>query len=762
MNTFLSLSSPPPIGFEYTLKLSTHIKPNFPIAVYSDSINSYDGIFKEENPGFSGILVTLGKNYQLQKISTKCWHLHIPKNMESNTKDLANSHLKLIQNKLDQNEKHTQIADRFEMLSNLATEGLVFHKAGIIKDLNTALVRMFDEKNSSSFINRKILDFVHPSEHDFVISKLNNPIDYTYESIGLRHDGSTFPCRIKGKNQIIGDEVYRFASIIDLTDIKITEEKLRISSKRLSLIAKSTGVGHFDWVFPDGKIFWNNAMHGLFDLDINSCIDRNDHFYNVIHPQDKDRISRQLSNSLDPKNKETLFSSQFRIITKSGTTRFLEALSFHERENTGQVTRIIGVCSDISKRKIAEQALKDSEAMLKLVVNAIPQNVYWKDKNSKYLGCNEKFSKLVGYKSPLEVIGKTDFDISRNPEDAKFFINWDKRILKTQKPEFHYLFPENDRNGNLLWIEISKVPIKSHKNEIIGTLGTFEDVTHRVHTENATLEQTKKLETTSSALQKSNLELNEALVRAQKSQELELALKSLQETQSKLIQAEKMASVGILSAGMAHEINNPLNFIQGGNFAISEFIDRHISDTELLKEAHELVAIIAEGVSRTSNIVSSLNRFSRTNQGDSEVFNLHKVINNCLTVLQNQLKFKVTIHKKYDSLPANLTGNEGELHQVILNILHNSEQAIKEKGAIEIESIVSENQIFLKIKDTGEGIEKSNLEKITDPFFTTKPPGLGTGLGMSISYNIITKHEGTITYKSEKGNGCEVILIFNI
>ncbi len=298
------------------------------------------------------------------------------------------------------------------------------------------------------------------------------------------------------------------------------------------------------------------------------------------------------------------------------------------------------------------------------------------------------------------------------------------------------------------------------QNKTIGIRGVVIDITQRKNAEKAAMEQNRKLEITKVALQKSNFELNLALEQAKRNKELELALDKLKETQSKLVQSEKMATVGILSAGIAHEINNPLNFIQGGNFAISQFIQENITEESKLEELKELSDMIDEGVRRTSRIISSLNRFSRNTKGDNENCNLHEIIDNCLTVLQHQLKFKIDITKDYDSKPANIIGNEGELHQVILNILNNSEQAIKDHGQIHIRSKVSAEKISIEIIDDGEGIDPSNIHKVTDPFFTTKPPGSGTGLGMSISYNIVNKHRGTIIYQSVKGEGCQVTLNF--
>jgi len=167
---------------------------------------------------------------------------------------------------------------------------------------------------------------------------------------------------------------------------------------------------------------------------------------------------------------------------------------------------------------------------------------------------------------------------------------------------------------------------------------------------------------------------------------------------------------------------------------------------------------IKEGVDRSSNIVKGLNQFSRTNKGRDEDCDIHSIINNCLVILHNQLKNKVEVIKNYSSKPVVTNGNTGELHQVFINILANSNYAVEDKGIIKIITKLGKKEITIMISDNGCGIEESNLKQVIDPFFTTKPPGEGTGLGLSISYSIIKEHNGTFEVKSEINKGTEIIL----
>jgi signal transduction histidine kinase len=232
----------------------------------------------------------------------------------------------------------------------------------------------------------------------------------------------------------------------------------------------------------------------------------------------------------------------------------------------------------------------------------------------------------------------------------------------------------------------------------------------------------------------------------------------LQRAQEQLVQAEKMASLGVLSAGVGHEINNPLNFIKGGVNALANHLKTQHKNFD--EEVKPFIDIINEGVNRATAIVKGLSHFSRQNKKYDEACDLHKIIDNCLLILNSKLKHKAAVEKTFaPSLPTFL-GNEGQLHQAILNILSNAEQAITEKGRMQITTSVEKDHIKLVIADNGHGISKENLSKISDPFFTTKAPGEGTGLGLSITYKIIADHKGKILVSSELNKGTEFVLLF--
>jgi len=277
---------------------------------------------------------------------------------------------------------------------------------------------------------------------------------------------------------------------------------------------------------------------------------------------------------------------------------------------------------------------------------------------------------------------------------------------------------------------------------------------------------------------------NEALKNQKR--ELELTLENLKLTQSQLIQSEKMASVGVLTAGIAHELNNPINFVSGNVGPLKRDIEdlfmlikkyeeiietpnlkNEISDVETLKEKldysfliKEIISLlegIEEGANRSSQIIKGLRSFSRLDEEKWRYYDIHKGIDSSLVLLHNQIKERIVIKKDYGVFD-DIECFPGKLNQVFMNILTNCIQAIEGQGEISIQTISSDLGIKIIFKDNGMGMTPEVKKHIFEPFFTTKEVGKGTGLGLSISFGIIEQHNGSIDIISEPGKGTEIII----
>jgi signal transduction histidine kinase len=240
-----------------------------------------------------------------------------------------------------------------------------------------------------------------------------------------------------------------------------------------------------------------------------------------------------------------------------------------------------------------------------------------------------------------------------------------------------------------------------------------------------------------------------------KNEELISTLNKLQETKEKLVETEKMASLGMLSAGVGHEINNPLNFIKNSVQIIRDYKVVSKKDKE---DYQRFIKIIDDGVVRISSIVKNLENFTRPDAKVMESCNLITIIEQCLEILNHRTRDRIEIVLDIPDTEVIISGNRGKLHQAFLNIIFNAEQAIRDKGAITIKIAEDENFVNVSIKDNGQGMEKKNLSKIMDPFYTTKNPGEGTGLGLWVTYNVIKNHNGNIQIQSQIGEGTEFIV----
>ena len=258
--------------------------------------------------------------------------------------------------------------------------------------------------------------------------------------------------------------------------------------------------------------------------------------------------------------------------------------------------------------------------------------------------------------------------------------------------------------------------------------------------------------------------------------------KQLEEAQSHLLQSEKMASLGQLAAGVAHELNNPIGFVYSNMGTLESYLNDIFAITTAYEEAElgvgdrppaldrvlklkkekdydyikqdifQLMAQSKDGLARMRKIVQDLKDFSHVGNEGWKWADLHKGLDSTLNIVWNELKYKCQVNKEYGTLPE-IYCIASQINQVFLNLLVNAAQAIETKGIITLRTGIKNEEVWVEITDTGKGIPPEQINRIFDPFFTTKPVGVGTGLGLSLSYGIMQKHQGRIEVTSEVGKG---------
>ena len=261
---------------------------------------------------------------------------------------------------------------------------------------------------------------------------------------------------------------------------------------------------------------------------------------------------------------------------------------------------------------------------------------------------------------------------------------------------------------------------------------------------------------------------------SQNYQKLRRTLKALKSTQRQLMHSEKMASLGTLSSGVAHEINNPLSYLTSNLQSLSDYtsvLSNYVNETTehqqcsdrlkgIVEDIPDIQSSCLDAIKRIKSIVSSLLTFSRKEEGQQSPLNIHDSINSALEIVNNQLKYKHTIKKSFTEHPALISGNDSQLQQVFVNLFINASQAMESGGELSIVTDAHNEYFTVKISDQGYGMDSSTLNRIFEPFFTTKESSKGTGLGLAISYAILTNHQATIDVNSVVGEGTSFTLSF--
>jgi two-component system NtrC family sensor kinase len=498
-------------------------------------------------------------------------------------------------------------------------------------------------------------------------------------------------------------EVKTYAYVRDITDRKRFERDLRDSEEKLRNLFERVRHGLFI-SSKEGKFLdCNQALLDMLEypskeefLKINIAQDL------YVNPGDRKILKERIEREGDVKDWEVEFKK------KNGDKITVLLTGYPIKNEKGEVVGYQGINLDISERKRIENELREANEFFTNLIESSVDGIIAADMKGNIFIFNKGAEALTGYTAE-EVIGKLHIT-KIYPEGVA------KEIMKKlRSPEYGGVgkFSPTQLNvlnkfGEEIHVQLSAALIYDGKDQEIASVGIFTDLRSRLMME-----------------------------------------KKLQETHLQLVSSEKMASLGKLAAGIAHEINNPL----GGILIYSSLMMEDLPEED--SKRGDLARIVQEA-GRCKEIVKSLLEFARQTEPKMEPTDINRAINDGLFFLVNQALFhNIQIVKKFDPFLPFVRGNASQLKQVFMNIIVNAAEAMHGSGTLTITTSPAPDRktVFVEFTDTGEGIPEENFTRIFDPFFTTKEVGKGTGLGLATSYGIVEDHGGKIGVKSKVGEG---------
>jgi len=436
-----------------------------------------------------------------------------------------------------------------------------------------------------------------------------------------------------------------------------------------------------------------------------------------------------------------------------------------EQNFAASVADLLSLALETGERKKAEAELRRSEEYYRSLIENALDVVTLIDAGGIVRYESPAVERVLGYKTD-ELIGQRGRVIF-HPDELDLADHVLAQFLQNPNKPVSAEFRMRHKNGTWRTMQMTGKNLLDNPS-VRGIVVSLRDVTENRNAEHLLEEYRYNLE---------NKVLDRTRALNEKNQALQDAVQQLQATQQELILQSKMASLGSLVAGVAHEVNNPIGAVNSAADVSTRCIDRLLkliessqnldelrsNETfrqlvEMLKENHRITVTAGN---RIAKIVRSLKNFARLDEAEFQRADLHEGLDSTLTLVHHELRNRAIVLKDYGNLPL-VYCSPNQLNQVFMNLFINASQAIDGKGEIRISTRADDANVCIRIADNGKGILPEHLPKIFDPGFTTKGTGVGTGLGLSICYNIIQKHKGSITVESEPGQGTEFTITLPI
>ncbi|GBD95317.1 sporulation kinase E [bacterium BMS3Abin06] len=672
--------------------------------------------------------------------------------MDIHTKDEIYTVVMAFNKMIEDLERTTVSKDYVDnILHSMNDTLIVIDPEGVIKRVNKAALELlgYTEEELTGLPIEKIFPEDSPfagAEVDYLIKK---DVINADEIIYMAKDGNKIP--VTFSSSVMRDNNGDIQGIVcvaqDITERRWIEEALRTSEEYFRAFVESSQDCMCN-ISVDGKFMsMNPAGCTLNDIKSQEEIIGTSCTANIT--ENREAIEEAIRQAA----KGEKVSVQYKSMSNKGREIWWDSKFTPVVDIDGSVKSILQVSRDITKQKIMEESLLNAQEMLIREHNELSSLFKKVEKGKKE------------WENTMDCVG----DIVMLTDKEGKIRRFNKALLKFANKSFEEILGKN-------WEEL----MSENELETVAFYAGSIELLHKP--------TQRKFELNSYPFEDVDLEFSGAVITMHETTEiknitdkLEKAYKELKTTQAQILQREKMASIGQLAAGVAHEINNPMGFISSnlgtlGKYVnkLSEFINTQTSVIEslksseiseeltekrkklkldyILKDVQELINESLEGAERVKKIVQNLKTFSRVDEAEYKYADINECIESTLNIVWNELKYKAAVEKDYQKLPLTKCYPQ-QLNQVFMNLLVNAAHSIEKQGEIKIKTWNGNGFINVSISDTGCGIPADKINRIFEPFFTTKEVGKGTGLGLSISYDIVKKHNGEINIDSEIGKG---------
>ncbi len=655
------------------------------------------------------------------------------------------------------------------------------------------------------------------------------------------------------------------SAILDITDRKLAQEANITSERKLSTAMKIAKLGHWEYDVSQKQFTFNEEFYRMLRTNVEKIgsykLSAAEYAERFIPSEEQYIVEEEIIKALNADDLNYSNQVEHRVIFGDGNLGYINVRFNVIKDDFGQTVKLYGVNQDITERKIADEENTRRKYLIDQLLDTVPDIIYFKDNQSRFLEISQSFAKRLQIKSRDEIIGKTDFDIFDNKHATDAF-NDEQSIISSGRAIISKIEKELWHGLDERWALTTKMPLKNSKGEIIGTFGISRDITESKKAEeelrsamhyieyvinsipvailsidnddfvtqynkaaekflNSSVPEDERrlskkfpdLKMIDELLDKSRAQKNlvtDVITVADEDGEAKMFSASVfplvtasstgsvimieditnrRKMEQVLIQSEKMLSVAGLAAGMAHEINNPLGTISQGcqnlarrsssilpkNYEVARRLGIEMEKIEAYfreRQLFEIMESMQGAVEKAAEIIKSMLQFSRRSESKKVQYSLKKIVEEVIDLAYNDYDLKkkfnfrsFKIIKEYEEFVPDVLITITELQQVVYNIVQNAAHAIRlEDNPGKLPTLIfrlskEAKYVRLEIEDNGPGIKEKIKNRIFEPFFTTKEVGEGTGLGLSVSYMIIThNHNGLLTVESIVSKGTKFII----